>query len=126
MIEEVGILTGRVERRGNQILTVKATIVLEEMKLGDSVAVNGPCLTVVEILRDSFRVEATEHTIRQCTICKWSVGRRVNLERALKVGDRIGGHIVQGHIDGTGKVARLSSGSGSTDIYLHRYSGKYQ
>ena len=63
-------------------------------------------------------MEASAHTARQSTIHNWKIGRRVNLERALKVGDRLGGHIVQGHVDGVGRVARIRYGEGSTDIYV--------
>lgn len=88
------------------------------MKPGDSVAVNGVCLTVKEFDRGGFRVEAVEETIANSTVRTWKVGRRLNLERALRVGDRLGGHIVQGHIDAVGKVARLRWGTGSAEIHI--------
>ncbi len=92
---------------------------LSDLKLGDSVAVNGPCLTVVKIGRDSFQVEATSHTVKSSTIAKWSGGKQLNLERALMVGDRLGGHIVQGHVDGIGTIARISPAAGYTKIYVN-------
>ena len=68
--------------------------------------------------RDGFRVEATEHTLANTSIPTWKPGQKLNLERALKVGDRLGGHIVQGHIDAVGRVTRVQYGSGSTVIHL--------
>ena len=91
---------------------------MEDLKLGDSIAVSGPCLTVTDIGRDSFQVEATAYTVDQSTLKTWNIGRKVNLERALRVGDRLGGHIVQGHVDGIGTVSRVSYRSGSTHIYF--------
>jgi riboflavin synthase len=118
LIEEVGVIAARQVKRGNHLLTIKAEKILTDLKPGDSVAISGPCLTVTELVRDGFRVEASAHTISQSTVGSWLVGRRVNLERALKVGDRLGGHIVQGHVDGIGKVAKIRYGEGSTDIFI--------
>ncbi len=112
------MLANRLNRRDNVVLTIKAHTVLDGLKLGDSVAVNGPCLTVAEILKDEFKVEATKHTVDSSAIVDWNVGRKLNLERALKVGDRLGGHIVQGHVDGIGSVSKVRYGAGSTDIYI--------
>ncbi len=118
MIEEVGILTTKIEHRGNLLLTVRAKVVREGLRLGDSVAVSGPCLTVVELTNEGFTVEASAHTIKNTTVGVWTTGRRLNLERALMVGDRLGGHMVQGHIDAVGKVARVSYKAGAAHIYI--------
>ncbi len=118
LIEEVGVIAARQMKRGNLQLTVKAEKVLEDLNFGDSVAINGLCLTVTDMVRDSFSVEASVHTVSSSTIGNWKVGRRINLERALKVGDRLGGHIVQGHVDGIGRVAKIRYGEGSTDINI--------
>ena len=118
LIEEIGILSARQVKQKNHLLTIKADKVLENLKPGDSVAVSGPCLTVTELIRDGFRVEVSEHTVENSTIDSWHIGRPVNLERALKVGDRLGGHIVQGHVDGIGKVAKIRYNEGSTDIFI--------
>ena len=75
-----------------------------DLKLGESVALNGACLTVRETDDDTFVVAAVSTTLDRTTIGTWNVGTRVNLERAMKVGDRLGGHIVQGHVDGVGTV----------------------
>ncbi len=118
LIEEVGVIAARQMKGGNLQLSVKAGKVLEDLNLGDSVAINGLCLTVTNLVRDSFSVEASAHTVSSSTIGDWRIGRRVNLERALKVGDRLGGHIVQGHVHGIGRVAKIRYGEGSTDIYM--------
>lgn len=99
-------------------MTIESTVVLDNLKLGDSVAVSGPCLTVTDIGSQSFTVEATKHTIENSTINTWRIGRKLNLERALQVGDRLGGHIVQGHVDGVCKVSRLQFEAGATNIYI--------
>ena len=76
-----------------------------ELTVGESVAVNGACLTVVERGRDTFRFQAGPETLRRTNLGQLRVGDRVNLERSVRLGDRLGGHIVQGHIDGLGKIA---------------------
>src|SRR5438270_979645 len=76
-----------------------------ELTLGESVAVNGACLTVVERSRDDFRVQAGPETLRRTNLGELIPGDRVNLERALRLGDRLGGHLVQGHVDGLGRIA---------------------
>jgi len=118
LIEEIGTLTAKRVKQGNSLLTVRANVVLDDLKIGDSVAVSGPCLTVTDIERDRFTVEATSYTVENSSIADWQVGRKLNLERALRVGDRLGGHFVQGHVDGVGKVDRIKYGSGATHIHI--------
>lgn len=105
-------------QHSNLIMKIKADKVLDSLALGDSVAVSGPCLTVVEVGSEWFSVEASKHTIETSTISSWRSGRAVNLERALRLGDRLGGHIVQGHIDGTSMVSKLKSDPGSSRLYI--------
>jgi riboflavin synthase len=85
-------------------LVVSEPRLAPELALGDSVAVNGCCLTVVERDVDSFRFQAGPETLRRTNLGELKLGDRVNLERAMRLSDRLGGHIVQGHIDGTGRV----------------------
>ncbi len=93
----------RVERTGDRLgLTIAAPF--DDLADGESVAINGACLTVVERGAGWFRVEAVVTTLGRTCIAEWAEGRRVNLERALAVGDRLGGHLVQGHVDGVGRV----------------------
>jgi len=119
LIEEIGILSEKRENKGNFTLTVNAEKVMENLKLGDSVATNGVCLTVTAIQDKNFSVDATTFTAKGTTIGSWKNGQKLNLERALMVGDRLGGHIVQGHVDGVGKVARISYTAGHTNIHIN-------
>ncbi len=96
--------TGSVDRLEPRRLTVKAEKVLEDLKLGDSIAINGACLTVVDLGPRSFSVDLSPETLRRTSLGSLAAGGVVNLERALAVGDRMGGHIVQGHVDGTGRI----------------------
>ena len=79
------------------------------LKKGESVAVNGACLTIERVVKGGFTVHAVETTLGRTLIGEWKKGRTVNLERALKVSDRLGGHFVQGHVDGLGSVERVVS-----------------
>lgn len=86
------------------VLTIEADKVLEGIRLGDSIAVNGVCLTVVAYDAHSFSVDVMPETYRQTNISKLGHGARLNLERAMQAGGRFGGHMVQGHIDGCGVI----------------------
>jgi riboflavin synthase len=97
IIEEMGEILAR----GSSHLRAKASIVLGGTKLGDSIAVNGACLTVTDIDRQSFQVGVSPETLRRTNLGALRTGDKVNLERALRVGDRLGGHFVQGHVDAT-------------------------
>lgn len=103
IIEEVGRLKslsgGRIE--------ISCTKVLGDVKIGDSIAVNGICLTVVDFGENFFAADVMPETIRKTSLAELNRGGAVNLERALKVGDRFGGHIVSGHIDGVGKILSI-------------------
>jgi len=112
IIEEVG----RIASIGHGNLKVSAALVLQGTGLGDSIAVNGICLTVTEITSNSFSVAIMQETLQRTNIGLSSVGDKVNLERPLTLSKAIGGHLVQGHIDATGKVISLTHRSGSTII----------
>lgn len=101
IVEEIGIV--RQARPGT--LVVEGAVTLGDLKLGDSIAVDGVCLTVVERSERTFTANVQPETLRRSTLGQARVGQRVNLERALAVGSRFGGHIVQGHVDGTGRIA---------------------
>ncbi len=85
-------------------LTIQAKKVLEDVQLGDSIAVNGVCLTVTSFSHNRFTADAVPETMKKTTLGQLQRGDVLNLERALKVGDRFGGHIVSGHVDGTGII----------------------
>lgn len=104
LIEEMGVLRS-VQRRGEaMILDISAAKVLEDVKLGDSIAVNGVCLTVVEYDRGGFSVDVMPETYRHTNLHTYKPGTPLNLERAMQAGGRFGGHMVQGHVDGTGTI----------------------
>ncbi len=100
IVEEVG----RVRSLGHDRLTVEAKRVLEGTRLGDSIAVEGVCLTVVDVGPGWFSVGLMPETLRRSTLGGMRPGDGANLERALSFGDRLGGHLVQGHVDGRGQV----------------------
>ncbi len=106
LVEDVGTVA-RADRRSDAlVLAIRPQrIPVAELALGESVCHDGTCLTVTEVGRDSFSVLAGAETLARTTLGNLRVGKRVNLERALRVGDRLGGHWVTGHIDGTGELA---------------------
>ncbi|PLX32059.1 MAG: riboflavin synthase [Ignavibacteria bacterium] len=104
IIEEVGTLRG-VRTLGNgRRFDIQASAALQEVAEGDSIAVNGVCLTVVEFTERSFAVEAVEETMKKSTLGTLAAGSRVNLERALRANGKLGGHFVQGHVDFTAEI----------------------
>lgn len=104
LIEEIGRVESVSRTAKPARITIRANKVLEGTKLGDSICTNGVCLTVTSFNRDRFTVDVMAETMRRSNLKALSPGDEVNLERALLVGDRLGGHIVSGHIDGTGTI----------------------
>lgn len=100
IVEEVGTVVN-ISDNG---MTVRAAQVMSDLKLGDSIAVNGACLTAVAIEEGEFSVDLSPETMRRTSLGNLNAGGVVNLERALAASDRMGGHIVQGHVDGTGRI----------------------
>jgi riboflavin synthase len=101
IIETVGRLAAVSQNNG---AVLRITAPFRAVKKGESIAVNGACLTVEKVLKGAFSVHAVQTTLGRTLIGEWKKGRSVNLERALRVGDRFGGHFVQGHVDGVGTV----------------------
>lgn len=113
LVEAIGTVK-RVEHQGaNRVFAIEADFT-PELRPGESVAVNGCCLTVVAINGRLFKVEAVAQTLKSTNLNRLVVGVRVNLERALKMGERIGGHLVLGHIDEVGVLKRIERRSGET------------
>lgn len=109
IIEELGTIRAMDRRTDSIVLTIEAHTVLEGTRIGDSIAVNGVCLTVTSLTDTSFTADVMHETMRRTSFCELRTGSSVNLERAMQVGGRLGGHIVSGHIDGTGHVSRVEN-----------------
>ena len=112
IVEEIGTINNLV----NSVLTIQAEKVLTDIKLGDSIAVNGTCLTVVNFTESKFSVDLAPETLRRTTFGDLNSGDTVNLERALSANDRFGGHMVQGHVDATGRVISIRD-EGDSSIF---------
>ncbi|WP_456411145.1 riboflavin synthase [Oceanithermus sp.] len=117
IVEEVGRVTRAEPKGGNLRVWIEAEKVLEGTEVGDSIATGGACLTVVELSPHGFAVELAQETVKR-TAPRWRPGARVNLERAARVGDRLDGHLVTGHVDGVGRVTRFDRRPGAHDLYV--------
>lgn len=109
IVEEIGTVLTIKRNAHSASLAIKAKQVLEGTKDGDSIAVNGVCLTVTSHTADYFTVDVMHETMRRSTMQQLSSGSRVNLERAMAAEGRFGGHIVTGHIDGTGEITKVET-----------------
>lgn len=108
IIEEIGTIKGvKGSSDGARKFRIGCRRVTDDISVGDSLSVNGVCLTIVERLRNEVDVEAVEETIKKTTLGSLRIGDPVNLERAAAMNSRIGGHLVQGHVDATGKVLSI-------------------
>ena len=106
IVEELGVIEGIEEQSDAIRLSVRGPHVTTDVSLGDSIAVNGCCLTVAERDGETFTADVMHETLNKTSLGALTVGSRVNLERAVTPQTRLGGHIVQGHVDGTGRVVR--------------------
>lgn len=122
IIETMGVVKAVEYKQANVELWV-LSFITAELKIDQSIAHNGICLTVVEIVNDAYRVTAVAETIQKTNIGKWKAGDKINLERALKLGDRLDGHFVQGHVDATGKCTSVKK-KGSW-VYEFEYDKKF-
>lgn len=110
LIEEMGTINAITDKGDGAKVHVSASEVLSDVSLGDSIAVSGVCLTVTEFDATGFVADVMSETLKHSAACNWGPGLPVNLERAAKVGDRLGGHIVQGHVDATGEILSITPG----------------
>lgn len=118
LIQDIGIVTA-IDKTGDWRISVRAVdLDLSDIAIGASIAHNGVCLTIVENAEDVFVVQASEETLSKTNILFWAEGTRINLERALKLGDELGGHIVSGHVDG---LAELLSIEPESDSYRMKF-----
>lgn len=116
IIREIGVIT-RIKRGNPWIVTIEAPDISGSVSRGDSIAVSGACLTAVAMTDKSFDVDVSRETLSKTTLESWKSGTRVNLEPAITMSAALDGHIVQGHIDGTGKIVRVS-GSRQREIWV--------
>lgn len=116
LVEIQGAITAVRRTSGGAQVQVSAPSFADELALGDSVAVNGACLTVTQYQRGVFTADVSAETLEKTTLGTLRVGEQVNLERALRLSDRLGGHIVSGHIDGVGRLL-ARHGAGNSTIY---------
>jgi len=114
IIEEIGVLEGFSIGNGFGLMEIKCDMVLEDSKIGDSIATNGVCLTIKEKKINSFIAEVMGETLSKSNLGGLKVGDKLNLERALRLSDRLGGHIVSGHIDGVGKIVSIEEENDGT------------
>jgi riboflavin synthase len=112
IIETLGIIKDLKKDNSNLTITVSSSIT-DELKIDQSVAHNGVCLTVIAINNGEYTVTAIKETIEKTNLADWKIGDMLNLERAMKLGDRLDGHIVQGHVDQTGICKSIEEANGS-------------
>lgn len=104
IVEEIGVVESVQKGQHSAVLTIRAKKVLADAKIGDSIAVNGVCLTVTKLLSGCFQADVMHETLNRSALAKLGSGQHVNLERAMPADGRFGGHIVAGHVDGVGKI----------------------
>jgi len=122
IIEDMGIVTNLREEQDNLHITVKSALT-NELKIDQSVAHNGVCLTVVNIKNDQYTVTAIKETLDKTNLKSLKINDKVNLERAMKLGDRLDGHIVQGHVDQTAVCTNIEQQNGSW-VFTFKYDPK--
>jgi riboflavin synthase len=115
LIEEIGIVQSVHFKGDSAAIGITANTITKDLKVGDSVNTNGACLTVTSFSSSGFTVDAVAETMHRTNLSKLKSGDKVNLERALQLSDRLGGHMVSGHIDGTGTIAQINT-EGNTQI----------
>jgi len=116
LIEEVGIISAVAKQSQGAVISVICAKILDDLKLGDSVAIDGACQTVVKLRQNGFDVEAAKETLDLTTFKDYKSGKKVNLERAMAANGRFGGHIVSGHIEGVG-IFKRKENQGLADVY---------
>lgn len=118
LIEEVGTVRGIQSGARSAVISIAASTVLEGTRIGDSIAVSGVCLTVRSLDDAGFVADAMPETLQRSTLGTLRLGSSVNLERALRLSDRLGGHIVSGHIDGTGTILSMTRDDNAVRIRI--------
>ncbi|GAB3065969.1 riboflavin synthase [Salinicoccus sesuvii] len=117
IIEQIGIVEEVQATQAHTVFKI-TTGIFDDLNLGDSVSVNGTCLTVTGLTEEAFTVEMVNETKRVTSLDEVSDGMHVNLERALTLNSRLGGHLVSGHVDGTGKIVRVDNDGSAIVMYI--------
>ena len=119
IIEEIGIVESVMRGKSSAAITIKARKIVQGMKVGDSINTNGACLTVTSFQSDKFTVDVMAETLRRSNLNDLKNGSKVNLERALSLNGRLGGHLVSGHIDGQGTITSKNKEDIATWFTIH-------
>jgi riboflavin synthase len=118
LIEQTGIIR-RITARGNyRVVSIEAPNLSAQLQVGESIACDGACLTVVSSSKSAFVVEASQETSARTILDLYKTGARINLERAMKLGDRLGGHLVSGHVDAVGEIASIKKIGESLELVV--------
>ena len=118
IIKDIGTITDiTIHPNSDQIFHIE-TQNLSSINKGDSIACSGVCLTVVDIMNDVFIVQVSQETMKVSNLNMWKIGKKINLEQAMKLSDRIDGHLVQGHVDDTAEILTINQNSESHEIRL--------
>jgi riboflavin synthase len=118
IIENIGTVAKKEERGGQVRFNFRFQKKEKRLKVGDSIAVNGTCLTAVSVSPTNFEVDVVRETLQSTTLGQLDLGGKVNLERSLRVGDELGGHFVTGHIDGRGKIVKIEKRKRNTTLFI--------
>ncbi|MFQ3576534.1 MAG: riboflavin synthase [Cytophagales bacterium] len=117
IIESLGTVVNKISEKSNLILQINCDFI-KELKIDQSIAHNGTCLTVVDIQKDYYEVVLVDETIEKTSFKNIEIGSKINLERCLKLGDRMDGHWVTGHIDQTGQLVKIEDKNGSWKLFF--------
>jgi riboflavin synthase len=118
LIEDIGTVDKLIKGQKSAQIFINANKVMDDLKIGDSINTNGVCLTVVKFSRNQFAVDVMPETMNKSNLSELVSGERLNLERALRVGDRFGGHMVSGHVDGTGIIQSFAEEDNATWVTI--------
>ncbi|ROR30501.1 riboflavin synthase alpha chain [Mobilisporobacter senegalensis] len=118
LVEEIGVLTNISKGDKSYLLTFQGKKIMDDIQIGDSISVNGVCLTANSITKTTFSAEVMPETLKRSSLGALKIGNEVNLERAMSMNGRFGGHIVSGHIDGTGKIDSIEKENNAVVISI--------
>ena len=118
LVEEIGIISSIKKGSDSSEITIDSLKVIKDLNIGDSISTNGICLTVTRFTLKNFTVDIMSETLRVSSLSELNLGNKVNLERALRLGDRLGGHMVSGHIDGVGNIVDFKSEDNATVVTI--------